>query len=241
MNLNSGDNIETNKSNWDFKQLNTDSFEKHINKSVPSYSYGHQIITFLSDYFISHNSIIYDVGCSSGNLISKLSSYQSQKNNLEFIGLEPAKNFKKKFIENTTICENNHKYEFISEEVQLYNFKKCDLIISYYTMQFLRPMFRQEVIDKIYESLNWGGGFFFFEKVRGSDARFQDMLNSIYFEYKQEMGFSNEEILNKMMSLKGVLEPFSSNENQNFLKRAGFKDIELIFKNLCFEGILAIK
>ena len=40
---------------------------------------------------------------------------------------------------------------------------------------------------------------------------------------------------------KGVLEPFSSNENRNFLKRAGFKDISTISKDLCFEGILAIK
>ena len=44
-----------------------------------------------------------------------------------------------------------------------------------------------------------------------------------------------------MFSLKGVLEPFSSNENFNFLKRAGFKDITIISKDLCFEGVLAIK
>ncbi len=242
MNLNSGDNIKSEKSNWDFKELNPDNFEKHVNKSVPSYSYGHKLITLLSDYFVSEDSVICDIGCSSGNLISKLSKFHAKKNNLKFYGIEPAKNFKKKFLENTFVNNTTkHSYEFINKEVQLYDFIKNDLSISYYTMQFIRPMFRQEIIDKIYDSLNWGGGFFFFEKVRGSDARFQDMLNSIYFEYKQDMGFSNEEILNKMMALKGILEPFSSNENQSFLKRAGFKDIEIIFKNLCFEGILAIK
>ena len=112
---------------------------------------------------------------------------------------------------------------------------------AYYTIQFIKPRFRQDLINAIYEKLNWGGGFFFFEKVRGSDARFQDMLNSIYLEYKKEIGYSNEEIINKMMSLKGVLEPYTSNENYNFLVRAGFKDICVIFKNLCFEGVLAIK
>ena len=45
----------------------------------------------------------------------------------------------------------------------------------------------------------------------------------------------------KTISLKGVLEPFSSKANIDFLKRAGFKDIIIIFKYICFEGILAIK
>ena len=31
-------------------------------------------------------------------------------------------------------------------------------------------------IKKIYKSLNWGGGFIMFEKVRAPDARFQDLM-----------------------------------------------------------------
>ena len=47
-----------------------------------------------------------------------------------------------------------------------YNFKKSDFIVSFYTVQFIRQKFRQSLINKIYKSLNWGGGFFFVEKVR---------------------------------------------------------------------------
>ena len=92
----------------------------------------------------------------------------------------------------------------------------------------------------IYSELNWGGGFFF-EKVRGIDARFHEMINLAYLEYKSNSGYNNDEIISKMLSLKGVLEPYSSKENFNFLQRAGFKDATTIYKNLCFEGILAIK
>ena len=60
-------------------------------------------------------------------------------------------------------------------------------------------------------------------------------------EHALNNSYKNIEIISKMFSLKGVLEPFSSNENRNFLKRAGFKDISTISKDLCFEGILAIK
>ena len=81
----------------------------------------------------------------------------------------------------------------------------------------------------------------FFEKVRYSDARFQDIFTTLYNDYKLEMGYSHEEILNKTRSLKGVMEPFSTNGNLDMLKRAGFKDITTVIKDICFQGFIAIK
>ena len=80
-----------------------------------------------------------------------------------------------------------------------------------------------------------------FEKVRAPDARFQDMTTQIYNDYKIEQGYSPEEILSKSKSLKGVMDPFSSDANLKMLKRAGFKDIVSILKFVNFEGFLAIK
>ena len=98
-----------------------------------------------------------------------------------------------------------------------------------------------KLIDKIFHGLNWGGAFFFIEKVRGSDARFQDILTATYNEYKIEQGYSYSDIASKAVSLKGVLEPFFTKGNFDLLKNAGFKDILIVFKYICFEGYLAIK
>ena len=56
-----------------------------------------------------------------------------------------------------------------------------------YTMQFILPKYRQEIINKIYNDLNWGGSFLLFEKIRGSDARFQDIFNFLYFDFKKRI------------------------------------------------------
>ena len=133
------------------------------------------------------------------------------------------------------------KLNFINEDIVTYDFEKSDLIISYFTIQFIHPKHRQELINKIFESLNWGGALILFEKVRYNDARFQDMITTLYKDYKLDMGYTHEEILNKTRSLKGILEPFSSNANIQMLERAGFKDTCTIMKKLCFEGFLAIK
>lgn len=74
-----------------------------------------------------------------------------------------------------------------------------------------------------------------------ADARFQDILSILYNEYKINQGYSPSDILTKSLSLKGVLEPFSTQGNLDMLKRAGFQDINTVQKYLAFEGFLAIK
>ena len=54
------------------------------------------------------------------------------------------------------------------------------MTISCYTIQFIEPKYRQTVINKIYKSLNWGGAFIIFEKIRASDPRFQDIFSQLY-------------------------------------------------------------
>ena len=115
------------------------------------------------------------------------------------------------------------------------------MIISYYTLQFILPSVRQELVNKIYNSLAWGGAFFIFEKTRGPDGRFQDMNTHVYNEYKLNKGYSPDQIFSKSRSLAGILEPFSDNGNYEMFKRAGFKDIEYIYTNICFKGWICVK
>jgi len=97
------------------------------------------------------------------------------------------------------------------------------------------------LINDIYSSLNWGGAFVMTEKVRAPDARFQDISTQIYQEFKRENEFDDTNIMAKQRSLRGVMEPFSSQGNIDMLKRAGFVDIMTMAKMINFETFLAIK
>ena len=136
---------------------------------------------------------------------------------------------------------SDKRLNFLCEDIMTFELEPCTLVIGYYTLQFIRPAYRQAVFNKIYDALEWGGALLIFEKVRGPDARFQDYMNQVYNDLKQEAGFSEEEIINKSQSLKGVLEPFSAEGNRGLMQRAGFQDILPIYKWVCFEGWLAIK
>ncbi|CAA6818553.1 MAG: methyltransferase domain protein [uncultured Sulfurovum sp.] len=232
----SGDNIDAKNANWKFNGSMVENFEEHVRKSVPLYKEGHDLILKLSDYFVKNDSVCYELGSSAGTLTYNLAKYHEFRE-AKFIGIE---------IENDMVQKANELYKnpnlsFICDDMTTLTFEKSDLIVSYYTIQFIHPKLRQELINKIYDSLNWGGAFILYEKVRANDARFQDIISNLYMEYKLDQGYKPKEIIAKSRSLKGVLEPFSTEGNIDMLKRAGFVDILSVQKYMNFEGFLVIK
>jgi tRNA (cmo5U34)-methyltransferase len=240
---NLGDGIKAGSANWSFAKQTAKNFDQHIEKSVPFYNQGHQIICDLSDFFITNGSISYELGCSTGELSLQLAKHNSHKN-ASFIGIDIEEdminiaNQKKQLLINQLGKSECH---FLCDDILQIEYQSADMIIAYYTVQFIRPAHRQELINAIYENLNWGGALLLFEKVRANDARFQDITSSLYNDYKIAQGYTPEEIFSKTRSLKGILEPFSTQGNMDLLKRAGFVDVISVFKYICFEGFLAIK
>lgn len=233
-----GDSISASDANWKFSGSVVKKFRNHIQKSVPFYEEGQDLVCRLSDFFVKPDSVCYDIGCSLGDLLLKLTKHNTHKPQIKWYGIdcepEMIQEAQKKFGKNENVILE-------TADINTYEFQKSDLILSYYCIQFIHPKFRQQLISRIYDSLEWGGAFIWFEKVRAPDARFQDMMTSLYTDFKLAQGYSADEIIGKSKSLKGILDPFSTFGNMEFLKRAGFVDVTTIMKYVCFEGYLAIK
>ena len=83
-----GDDIKNNLSSWDFGGETPNKFDEHISKSVPGYEVGQDIITNYSDFFVNLTpKLIYDIGCSTGTLLSKIDSRHHEKD-INFIGID---------------------------------------------------------------------------------------------------------------------------------------------------------
>ncbi len=232
-----GDSILTQNASWSFAGDTPKSFDEHVGKSVPLYHQGHDLVVKLSDFFLSHNSVCYDVGCSTGTLTRRIANHNQFKM-VQVIGLDGEKDMVN-YAQQQSI--DSEACGFYHADALEFDYKKADFIVLYYTLQFVKPKVRQLLIDRLYQSLNWGGAMVLFEKVRASDARFQDIATSLYTDYKLDQGYTPDQIIAKSRSLKGVLEPFSTQGNIDLMKRAGFVDIISIMKYVCFEGFLAIK
>ena len=233
-----GEGLSAENASWSFGGETAQSFDEHIRKSIPLYEEGHHLIVKLSDYFIQEQSLCYELGTSTGELLFKLAQHHKRKKQVQWVGIDSVSPMIEKARQK---APPNEKISFVHNDICTFAYEKTDLILSSYCLQFIPPFLRQELVNKIYESLNWGGAFILFEKVRAPDARFQDYMTGIYTDYKIEQGYSPNEIVAKSRSLKRILEPFSTQGNLDLLKRAGFVDYMSVMKYACFEGFLAVK
>lgn len=233
-----GDGIRAGNAGWTFAGEVAKSFSAHVRRSLPLYEEGHELICRVSDYFVRENSVVYELGVSTGALLRRLAERHGDKPGVRLIGIdrEPAmlEQARRELAERPGL-------ELRCADIHLFDYEPADLIVAYYTVQFVPPRIRQDLINRVFQALNWGGAFILFEKVRAPDARFQDIATGIHTDFKLENGFDAEEILNKARSLKGVLEPFSTQGNLDLLSRAGFLDLMTIMKHIPIEGFLAIK
>lgn len=234
---NVGDNLEAHNASWHFGGNTCETFSQHVRRSVPLYDEGHKLICSLSDFFVKADSVCYELGSSVGELTRRLSEHNRGKPDVLWYGLDAEESMTRKARDlggPPNVC-------FETADITSYPYVNADYIVAYYTVQFVPPRLRQQLIDRLFQTLNWGGGLVMFEKVRGADARFQDILTALYTDFKLDNGYTPGEIVAKSRSLKGVLEPFSTQGNLDLLARAGFQDVMTVMKCACFEGFLAIK
>ncbi len=227
--------ISAENASWSF-HMPPAGFESHIQKSIPYYRDGHALVAQFSDFFVRDDTVVYDIGSTTGILAREILGRHADKD-FTMVGLDivPA------MVEYAAENVKDERVSFVCANALEYDYQCSNLVLLYYTLQFIYPSVRLDLLKKVYDALHWGGGLLLFEKVRAPDARFQDYATQIYTEFKLKNGYTPEQILNKQKSLKGVLEPFSENGNRLLLKEAGFTDVLTIFKWACFEGWLAIK
>lgn len=224
---------------WVFNKNVAVSFDKHVRQSIPFYDLIQKYITSLSEWFVKESSIIYDLGCSTGETAKNIIKLPSnKKKTFLYYGLDNSPEMIK--LARKKIVSKNCKFKIAN--INKVPFKKnSDLFISLLLFPFLNLNNRESLLKKIFSSLKKGGALIVVDKIYSSDPNIQDIFNQIYFDSKIDNKLTNNQILNKAKSLRGSMYLYNQNENIEFLKKCGFKKIDIFFKWFNFIGVLAIK
>lgn len=221
-------------SNWKFDSSVVPVFDEHVKQSVPMYDEIHSLIKDISGWFLQENTNMYDIGTSTGKVIKNLQS--SYNKNLNFIGIDSSEEMCKK------LKTENVDFEVINTDVTCdFTFDNASLITSVLTMQFISESKRQELINKIHKGLYKGSAFVMVEKVIGNNARFNEIYTELYHELKLKNNLTPQHVFEKSRAIRGVMKPYTVDENVEMLNNAGFKDIDIFFKWNNFVGFIAIK
>ena len=225
---------------FEFDEKVAGVFDDMLNRSVPLYQETREMAVRLALNFIRPNSKVFDIGCSTANLLIDLSK-NLEDPSVDLVGidnspwmLEKAKSkLKDLAIDNVEL-----RLEDISESLEIEN---ASVVFMNYTLQFVRPLQRESLVRRIFEGLNPNGCFILVEKVLGNSSMFNRFYVEIYSEFKREQGYSDKEIAQKREALENVLIPYRLDENIDLLNRCGFETVDLFFKWYNFAGFIAVK
>ena len=137
--MKSDKNIFTKRSSWTFDKDIPKKFDKHINKSVPLYKEVQWLCNEVSDFYLKKDSIVYDIGCSTGVVLNQLAVRHKEKSKIKYYGIDIIKgmtSYAKKY--------NNHKQiKFQNKNVLKMKFDEV-----YYPIQIIKTPEQLELHEK---------------------------------------------------------------------------------------------
>ena len=222
---------------FEFDEEVAEVFDDMLLRSVPFYKESQNITKFFVKKFLPEQGILYDLGCSTASLLIDIKRDLSTDATL--IGIDNSEAMLKKAKIKCEVFKADIDVEF--GDILTYNYKQADVFISNYTLQFIRPLLRDEFVTKIYNSLKDGGVFIFSEKIISHHPKLNKDLIECYYDFKKKQGYSEYEIMQKREALENVLIPYSESENITMAKNSGFSHCEAIFRWANFATFIAIK
>ncbi len=222
---------------FEFDEEVASVFDDMLNRSVPFYKEMQRLTINFALKFLEENDKVYDLGCSTASTLIELSKHSSSK--LELIGIDNSE---------AMLARARKKCKAFGVDVKLINddlhnisYDNAKLIISNYTLQFIRPLQREKLVKKIYDSLKDKGIFIFCEKVISSNKTLNKQCIDEYYSFKKAQGYSEFEIAQKREALENVLIPYTEEENKKMILDAGFNHCETLFRWVNFAAFIAIK
>ncbi len=215
-------------------------FDDMVNRSVPYYGEIQRMVAELAAEHARVGSDVYDLGCSTGTTMIGMNTMVDQ--DVRFIGVDDSQEMLDKCKSKLMELGFSRNYELRCEDLnQGVNVSNASVAILCLTLQFVRPIYREQLVRSIYEGLNPGGVLILVEKILAEDSLFNRDFIEYYYNYKRRNNYSEMEISQKREALENVLVPYKLSENITMLRDRGFSHCEVFFKWYNFAGIIAIK
>jgi len=224
-------------------------FDDMISRSVPGYENIQEISAQLAIEALENPCVVYDLGCATGTSLIRIAQKIKEQRETKprfargchLIGIDSSADMIKRAHEKIAAFACAKMVSAQKGDIRSSDLSEAGVVLSHYTLQFLPPADRAQVIRAVYQSLSQQGLFIFSEKVRHQSANLERALTEAHEQFRCKNGYSLVEIIRKREALENVLIPFSLEQNITLLRDAGFKTCEVIRKDLCFVTFLARK
>ena len=214
-------------------------FDDMLKRSVPFYPEIQRMIGELVADFAVEQTNVYDLGCSTCATFRVLEGIDKD---VTFVGVDDSAAMLARAEQELKEAGFSRRYELrhqdLHKDLQIEN---ASVVIMSLTLQFVRPLFRERLMQTVFNGLNHQGCLILVEKVLSSETLINRLFIKHYHDFKRRNGYSEIEIGQKREALENVLIPYRLEENEHLLRTAGFTCVEVFFKWYNFCGIVALK
>jgi len=225
---------------FEFDENVVNVFDDMINRSVPYYVDIVSRQAQLAAHFYKQGTMIFDLGCSHGNLGIALASEMGQ-NDFRVMALDNSEPMVIKYRDRLKNSGLDEKISVICSDIRDVDITNASAVVMNLTLQFLPVHYRADFIRRIHDGLNPGGIFLITEKIHHKDEFLDQLEQVFYYRFKKENGYSELEISQKREALENVLVPDTLEQHMARFEAAGFRHISIWHKWFNFCSFICVK
>lgn len=228
-------------------QFNTDVvdvFPDMIRRSVPGYETIISLLGVLGSEYAQKHSTIYDLGCSLGAATLSLQQqiqHTDVGTDIRYLCIDNSPDMVQQCQQNLQQHIPTANTTVKNKDIRMINYQNASVIIINFTLQFLAPKTRQQLLQRIYKGMLPNGCLILSEKLHHTDNAEQQRLTQWHHAFKRANNYSDLEIAQKRAAIENILIPDTFNTHQQRLHACGFEQVQQWFQCFNFSSIIAIK
>jgi len=229
-----------NTTDFRFDSRTAGVFDDMVGRSVPFYDEIQRMTTELAADFAVPGTNLYDLGCATGTTLVALEPVVDPR--VHFVGIDNSAQMLEKARTKLEALPSHRERSLIVRDLHdELHIENASVVILTLTLQFVRPLHRERVIQSIADGTNPQGCLILVEKLTENDTLFNRLFIKYYYDMKRRHGYSDLEISQKREALENVLIPYHLEENEALLRRCGFTKFQVWFRWYNFCGMIAVK
>ncbi len=223
-----------------FSERVVEVFDDMLDRSIPHYRDVIKSSAKLLQRMLNNDDQVVDLGCATGTTLLEYCRL-IDNDTIHFLGVDNSPAMLEKGRLKAELYSKDNKISFLLEDITQIELPGTSAFILNYTLQFIRPVLREEFLTRIFANLRPGGMLLLSEKTISHNSLLNRVFIELYHDFKREKGYSELEIAKKREALENILIPFSVEENIALLRKVGFHSVETYFQWFNFSSIVATK
>jgi tRNA (cmo5U34)-methyltransferase len=231
---------ESSRSDFAFDARTASVFDDMVGRSVPFYAEIQRMVAELAAAFAVPGTNLYDLGCATGTTLLALDPVVDRS--VRFVGIDNSDEMLEKARQKLETRSNGRERLIVNGDLNgAVHIENASVVILLLTLQFVRPLHRERLIEAVFRGLNPQGCLILVEKLTEPDTLFNRLFIEFYYDMKRRHGYSDLEIANKREALENVLIPYRLEENEALLRGRGFTKFQTWFRWYNFCGMIGVK